>query len=153
MKAQIYIEGVCPMTLEEENGALIRVDFGNKPEEGISLKKTELLSQAERQLEEYFQGKRKIFELPLRYGGTEFQRQVWEALLTIPYGETVSYQEIARRVGRERAVRAVGTAIGRNPLGIVIPCHRVIGKDGGLHGFGGGLENKKMLLELEERWR
>ena len=153
MKAQIYIEGVCPMTLEEENGALIRVDFGNKPEEGIPLKKTELLSRAERQLEEYFQGKRKIFELPLRYGGTEFQRQVWEALLTIPYGETVSYQEIARRVGRERAVRAVGTTIGRNPLGIVIPCHRVIGKDGGLHGFGGGLENKKMLLELEERWR
>ena len=153
MKAQIYIEGVCPMTLEEENGALIRVDFGNKPEEGIPLKRTELLSRAERQLEEYFQGKRKIFELPLRYGGTEFQRQVWEALLTIPYGETVSYQEIARRVGRERAVRAVGTAIGRNPLGIVIPCHRVIGKDGGLYGFGGGLENKKMLLELEERWR
>lgn len=153
MKAQIYIEGVCPMTLGEENGALIRVDFGNKPEEGIPLKKTELLSRAERQLEEYFQGKRKIFELPLRYGGTEFQRQVWEALLAIPYGETVSYQEIARRVGRERAVRAVGTAIGRNPLGIVIPCHRVIGKDGGLHGFGGGLENKKMLLELEERWR
>ena len=153
MKAQIYIEGVCPMTLEEENGALIRVDFGNKPEEGIPLKRTELLSRAERQLEEYFQGKRKIFELPLRYDGTEFQRQVWEALLTIPYGETVSYQEIARRVGRERAVRAVGTAIGRNPIGIVIPCHRVIGKDGGLHGFGGGLEKKKMLLELEERGR
>lgn len=107
------------------------------------------LTAARRQLREYFAGKRRSFDLPLRLSGTEFQQSVLRALQEIPYGETVSYGEIARRIGRPRAVRAVGAANGRNPLPIVIPCHRVIGKGGDLTGFGGGLDTKEALLRLE----
>lgn len=101
------------------------------------------------QLRSYFAGKRTAFELPLLLTGTEFQKQVWIALQTIPYGETISYKELAQRVGKPRAVRAVGAANGANPIPIIIPCHRVIGNDGSLTGFGGGLPLKKRLLELE----
>jgi methylated-DNA-[protein]-cysteine S-methyltransferase len=104
---------------------------------------------AESQLSEYFEGKRQIFDLQLAPTGTEFQLEVLEALQTIPSGETRSYRDIARQIGRPEAVRAVGAANGRNPLPIVIPCHRVIGADGSLTGFGGGLETKMFLLELE----
>jgi len=107
------------------------------------------LTAARRQLREYFAGKRRSFELPLKLSGTNFQQSVLRALQEIPYGETVSYGEIARRIGRPRAVRAVGAANGRNPLPIVIPCHRVIGKSGDLTGFGGGLDTKEALLRLE----
>jgi methylated-DNA-[protein]-cysteine S-methyltransferase len=102
-----------------------------------------------RQLAEYFAGRRAVFELPLAPRGTEFERAVWRALIEIPYGETRSYAEIARRIGRPQACRAVGRANGRNPLGIVVPCHRVIGSDGSLTGYGGGLEMKQYLLDLE----
>jgi methylated-DNA-[protein]-cysteine S-methyltransferase len=108
-----------------------------------------VLLEGERQLREYFDGKRRTFSLPLDPEGTEFQRQVWSALRTIPFGETRSYAEIARQIGRPAAVRAVGAANGRNPLSIVAPCHRVIGSDGRLTGFAGGLETKAFLLELE----
>ncbi len=101
------------------------------------------------QLAEYFSGKRRAFDLALAPSGTAFQLAVLDALLTIPYGETRSYADIARQVGRPAAVRAVGAANGRNPLPIVIPCHRVIGADGSLTGFGGGLDTKRFLLELE----
>ncbi len=101
------------------------------------------------QLQEYFAGKRREFDLPLRLTGTEFQVSVLRALQEIPYGETVSYGEIARRIGRPRAVRAVGAANGRNPIPIVVPCHRVIGSTGDLTGFGGGLDTKEALLRLE----
>ena len=104
---------------------------------------------ARQQLREYFTGKRKTFDLPLRLTGTEFQVQVLEELQRIPYGETVSYGAIAQRIGRPKAVRAVGAANGRNPLPIVIPCHRVIGCSGDLTGFGGGLDTKEALLRLE----
>ena len=104
-----------------------------------------------RQLGEYFDGARRTFDLDLAPSGTAFQRQVLDALLTIPYGETRSYADVARQVGRPAAVRAVGAANGRNPLPIVIPCHRVIGRDGSLTGFGGGLDAKRFLLELEAR--
>jgi methylated-DNA-[protein]-cysteine S-methyltransferase len=104
---------------------------------------------AETQLREYFDGKRRSFELLLAPGGTEFQRSVLDALQTIPFGETRSYADIARQIGRPAAVRAVGAANGRNPLPIVIPCHRVIGADGSLTGFGGGLATKQFLLRLE----
>ncbi len=104
---------------------------------------------ARQQLQEYFTGKRKTFDLPLRLTGTEFQVQVLEELQRIPYGETVSYGAIAQRIGRPKAVRAVGAANGRNPLPIVIPCHRVIGSSGDLTGFGGGLDTKEALLRLE----
>ena len=103
----------------------------------------------EQQLAEYFDGERTEFDLRLAPSGTTFQLEVLDALLTIPLGETRSYQDIAQQIGRPSAVRAVGAANGRNPLPIVIPCHRVIGTDGSLTGFGGGLETKRFLLELE----
>ncbi|MBC7323764.1 MAG: methylated-DNA--[protein]-cysteine S-methyltransferase [Moorella sp. (in: Bacteria)] len=103
-----------------------------------------------RQLEEYFAGRRFTFDLPLDLRGTPFQREVWAALSKIPYGTTCSYGDIARAVGRPGAARAVGQAIGRNPVAIIIPCHRVIGKDGRLVGFGGGLEVKEWLLQFEK---
>lgn len=109
----------------------------------------ELLDETTRQLGEYFTGRRRTFDLPLAPEGTEFQRRVWHTLATIPYGQTVSYAELAARVGRPSASRAVGAANGRNPLPIVLPCHRVIGADGSLTGFGGGLPTKRFLLELE----
>lgn len=101
------------------------------------------------QLDEYFQAKREKFDLPLSVSGTPFQQDVWSALQQIPFGQTVSYSQIANRIGRPRAVRAVGAANGANPIPIVIPCHRVIGANGSLTGFGGGLPNKELLLELE----
>lgn len=101
------------------------------------------------QLEEYFAGKRKTFDLPLGAEGTEFQKKVWHQLAGIPYGQTVSYREIARRLKNEKAVRAVGLANGRNPLSIVVPCHRVIASDGTLCGYAGGLDVKAKLLKLE----
>jgi methylated-DNA-[protein]-cysteine S-methyltransferase len=104
---------------------------------------------AREQLGEYFAGERTSFDLPLRMDGTEFQREVWDALLDIAYGETESYGELAQRIGRPDAVRAVGLANGRNPISIVVPCHRVIGASGSLTGYGGGLERKRFLLELE----
>lgn len=108
-----------------------------------------LLRRAAVQLQEYFAGTRHTFDLPLAPDGTEFQRRVWQTLSTIPYGQTVSYAELASRVGRPSASRAVGAANGRNPLPIVLPCHRVIGANGSLTGFGGGLPTKRFLLELE----
>ena len=101
------------------------------------------------QLDEYFAGARRDFDLPLAPQGTAFQKDVWQTLATIPYGETISYAQLAQRVGKPTAMRAVGAANGRNPLPIVLPCHRVIGADGSLTGFGGGLPTKQFLLELE----
>jgi methylated-DNA-[protein]-cysteine S-methyltransferase len=96
-------------------------------------------------------GQRKTFELTLAFEGTEFQKKVWTALCSIPYGQTISYKELAERIGNPKAVRAVGAANGANPIPIIVPCHRVIGSDGSLTGFGGGLPLKKRLLELESR--
>lgn len=110
-----------------------------------------VLVETRRQLDEYFSGRRTAFELPLDFRGTEFQRSVWAALVTIPFGETRSYADIARALGRPTATRAVGAANGRNPISIVAPCHRVIGKDGSLTGFAGGLAGKRFLLDLEQR--
>jgi methylated-DNA-[protein]-cysteine S-methyltransferase len=103
------------------------------------------------QLEEYFRGERRTFDLPVALNGSAFQIRVWRALTEIPYGETRSYRDVAIEIGRPTAVRAVGAANGRNPLPIIIPCHRVIGHDGHLTGFGGGLATKQLLLELEQR--
>ena len=108
-----------------------------------------LLDETERQLCAYFAGELQAFDLPLDFRGTDFQRRVWQALLTIPFGETRSYRDIAVALGRPTATRAVGAANGRNPIPIVAPCHRVIGANGSLTGFGGGLENKAFLLDLE----
>ncbi len=108
-----------------------------------------VLLETERQLYGYFAGKRKKFSLPFDIAGTEFQKEVWRALAEIPYGETRSYAEIARQIGRPKAVRAVGAANGKNPVSIVVPCHRVIGANGKLTGFAGGLKAKAFLLSLE----
>ena len=108
-----------------------------------------ILQAAERQLDDYFAGTRRSFDLPLAPVGTAFQRSVWQALADIPYGQTISYATLARRLGNPDATRAVGAANGRNPLPIVLPCHRVVGTDGGLTGFGGGLPTKDFLLRLE----
>jgi methylated-DNA-[protein]-cysteine S-methyltransferase len=110
---------------------------------------TAVIVRARTQLDEYFSGRRTRFDLPLAPAGTPFQKRVWSALADIPYGRTISYIELARTVGDERAVRAVGGANGKNPLPIVLPCHRVIGANGSLAGFGGGIERKRWLLEHE----
>lgn len=108
-----------------------------------------LLKKAVKQLDEYFAGKRKKFDLPLSMKGTEFQQKVWEALRAIPYGETRSYGDIAKAIGKPKAARAVGMANNRNPVSIIVPCHRVIGANGSLVGYGGGLKAKEFLLKLE----
>src|SRR6476661_5039700 len=104
---------------------------------------------AAEQLAEYFDGRRREFDLPLALNGPPFQRQAWEALRDIPYGETVTYGEQARRIGHPDAARAVGAANGQNPIAVIVPCHRVIGAGGALTGFGGGIERKRLLLDLE----
>ncbi len=108
-----------------------------------------VLTRTERQLAEYFAGERKTFDVPLSFAGSDFQKRVWAALLDIPFGETRSYGEIASRLGKPSASRAVGAANGRNPISIIAPCHRVVGSTGKLTGFAGGLEAKAYLLELE----
>lgn len=151
---------VGPLTLTAEGDALVEVDLAASPAPltGVADAATvangpalvpPVLAEATRQLDAYFAGKLREFDLPLLARGTPFQRTVWNALREIPYGETVSYADVARRVGRPSAVRAVGAANGRNPLAIVVPCHRVIGSDGSLTGYAGGLEMKRALLTLE----
>jgi len=117
--------------------------------EDVPLQHTPLLGEAQRQLTEYFARKRRTFDLPLAPVGTPFQRAVWQALTEIPYGQTRTYGDIARQIGRPKACRAVGMANHNNPISIMIPCHRVIGANGALTGYGGGLNIKKFLLELE----
>jgi methylated-DNA-[protein]-cysteine S-methyltransferase len=108
-----------------------------------------VLQKTEQQLSEYFAGDRKSFSIPLDMRGTRFQKDVWEALLAIPFGDTCSYRDLAKQLGNPNATRAVGAANGRNPIPIIVPCHRVIGSSGKLTGFGGGLDRKALLLKLE----
>lgn len=109
-----------------------------------------ILLETQKQLNEYFAGQRQKFDVPLYFEGTEFQQKVWQALLTIPFGETRSYKQIAEQIGNVKAVRAVGAANGKNPISIIAPCHRVVGTNGKLVGFAGGLENKDILLKIEK---
>jgi len=137
-------------TLIEEDGCLIAVRLGAYVLAGDEVvRETEVLAEVARQLDEYFLRKRRAFDLPLKLNGTEFQRAVWNALLEIPYGETRSYHDIAKRLNKPGAARAVGQANHRNPLWIIVPCHRVVQTGGGLGGYGGGLDVKRKLLELE----
>lgn len=135
------------------NAILWEVERANRVRLGelIEADDSPVLLETERQLQEYFTGKRNHFELELDFTGTDFQKQVWQALLTIPFGETRSYSQIAEQIGNPKAVRAVGAANGRNPISIIAPCHRVVGASGGLTGFAGGLEAKQYLLTLEDR--
>ncbi|MEX5509522.1 methylated-DNA--[protein]-cysteine S-methyltransferase [Pseudomonas paralactis] len=146
---------VGELTLVARNGKLSailweveranRVRLGQLVEANDSL----ILLETQRQLTQYFDGTRNQFELELDFAGTDFQKQVWRALLTIPFGETRSYSQIAQQIGNPKAVRAVGAANGRNPISIIAPCHRVIGASGSLTGFAGGLQAKQYLLALE----
>jgi methylated-DNA-[protein]-cysteine S-methyltransferase len=134
----------------DPDGALTRLYLPNRPPDTSGWERDdELLEPVRRQLEEYFAGERTEFDVPLRPTGVPFQLKVWEALLKIPYGETASYGEIAREIGHPTAFRAVGAANGQNPIAIIVPCHRVIGSNGSLTGYGGGLPTKRALLDLE----
>lgn len=139
------------MGLAEEDGAIVRLYLPNEPTPRIAEHETALLADGKRQLLEYFQGARRAFDLPLAASGTAFRERVWAALRGIPYGETITYGELAVRVGRPKAARAVGQANHHNPIPILIPCHRVVGADGALTGYGGGVELKRALLALEKR--
>ena len=137
------------MTALEEDGALTRLDFGKIDPAGAEYGETDLLKETLRQMGEYFSGTRREFTLPLAPRGTAFQMKVWNALSAIPYGQTRSYRDIALQAGIPSATRAVGGANHRNPISIIIPCHRVIGANGSLTGYGGGLDKKEALLALE----
>lgn len=135
-----------------EEGTIVEIHFAGRGEPREDwVRDDEALHPAAVQLRSYFAGKRTAFDLELAPRGTEFQQAVWRALRDIPYGETTTYAEIARRIGRPSAVRAVGAANGANPIPIVIPCHRVIGTSGSMTGFGGGIDVKRRLLALEAR--
>ena len=141
---------IGPLGIAEENQFLTHLFFRQrKSPEGAVEKRTSFLREVAKQIKEYLNGKRKTFDIPLKFYGTDFQQLVWNALLTIPYGETRSYRAIAEQIGNGKACRAVGMANNRNPIAIIIPCHRVIGTNGSLIGFGGGLALKQHLLDME----
>ncbi|MCH5343368.1 MAG: methylated-DNA--[protein]-cysteine S-methyltransferase [Acetatifactor sp.] len=142
--------------IEEEDGVLVYLigsSSGAKREDDadVIMEKTPLLDLVEEQLREFLSGTRTEFTIPIRMNGTDFQQRVWESLRQIPYGETRTYGQIAAAVGSPKGARAVGLACNRNPIMIIVPCHRVVGADGGLVGFGGGLPMKKALLTVEGR--
>ena len=141
------------LSCEIADGAVTAVSFGAGPvSDGASDADRALWERVRGQLCQYFTGERREFDLPIRYDGTAFQRLVWAELRKIPYGETRTYGQLARLIGRPRAARAVGQACHVNPICVIVPCHRVVGADGSLTGFGGGLEVKGRLLELERRY-
>jgi methylated-DNA-[protein]-cysteine S-methyltransferase len=147
-----YDSPVGGIGIAEDNGAICRVFFsGGKTLAGFATAETPLIRKAAAQIKEYFEGKRADFDLPLALRGTDFQMSVWKILQTIPAGETRSYKEVAAMLGNPRASRAVGMANHRNPVAIIVPCHRVIGQDGSMTGYAGGLPAKEYLLELEKR--
>ena len=136
----------------EEDKMVSSVFFGSRytAQKDIVREETPLIKKTAKQLEQYFAGSRRQFSLPLALKGTEFQKAVWEALQAIPYGKTRSYSDIAVTIGNPKAVRAVGMANHNNPIAIIVPCHRVIGKNGSLTGYASGIENKRLLLNLEQ---
>lgn len=147
-----YHAPVGDITLVENNGALTHLSYSgsSKLPQDVIIQSTPLLKEVVRQLEEYFAKKRQTFDLPLNPSGTAFQQKVWAALQEIPYGCTAAYKDIAIRTGNPKACRAVGMANNKNPIAIIIPCHRIIGRGGNLVGYAGGLHVKQKLLELEE---
>ncbi|MDR0742008.1 MAG: methylated-DNA--[protein]-cysteine S-methyltransferase [Puniceicoccales bacterium] len=140
---------IGPLTITAEDDHIIGIDFGVTS--SANCVNVPIINEAFRQLSEYFAWKRKIFNLPLKFLGTDFQKSTWKALLKIPYGQTATYGDIARMIGKRKAYRAVGMACHRNPISIVIPCHRIIGASGNLTGYGGGISIKACLLGLEAK--
>lgn len=153
MQWSVITSPVGPLFLATDSGGLYEIRFDahmqHEARSRATAPRSDTAEETAGQLTDYFRGALKQFNLPLRPRGTTFQNRVWAALREIPYGETASYGEIARRIGMPGAARAVGAANGRNPIPIVVPCHRVIGSQGRLTGYGGGLEIKRKLLELE----
>ncbi|MCL2720517.1 MAG: methylated-DNA--[protein]-cysteine S-methyltransferase [Treponema sp.] len=146
----IYSNKLCNLLITEEQDAICNISFINKSfRRDFTETKTPLIGKTIQQLDEYLNKKRKVFDLPIILNGTEFQVKIWNILQTIPYGETWSYEQLAVKSGSPKACRAAGMANNRNPIPIIIPCHRVIGKDGSLTGYAGGLELKQKLLNLE----
>lgn len=154
MKAIVFFDGLIGRyALEENEGQLTRMWVGDRitlAPADVDIRETPLLKEAKAQLDAYFAGRLKAFELPLAPAGTEFQMKVWNVLCTIPYGETITYGQLAGRLGNANASRAVGMANSRNPLPVFIPCHRVVGTGGKLTGYTGGLDIKVKLLRLEQ---
>lgn len=145
-----YDTSLGKIGIAEENDHITNLVFQHEEiDENIILEETRLIKKAAEQLEEYLQGTRQFFEIPLNPRGTEFQKKDWDALQQIPYGKTVSYGYIAREIGCPKGARAVGLANNRNPIPIFIPCHRVIGTNGKLVGYGGGIDKKIKLLQIE----
>ena len=133
--------------LESREGCLSRLQFTDEQTDGEIF--DQVLLSAKEQLEEYFAGKRKNFYMPIGLGGTDFQRKVWMEVAKIPFGQTTTYMKLSQKLGNPAAIRAVGAAIGANPILVILPCHRILGSDGSLTGYAGGLDRKKALLELE----
>lgn len=149
---QYYHSPIGPIGIIEEEQAIARILYpGEILEEVVKEEETSLLKEAKKQMEAYFANQLQQFDLPLRPVGTPFMQEVWKALIDIPYGELRSYKDIAEAIGRDKAYRAVGLANNRNPIPIIIPCHRVVGANGKLVGYGGGLEIKELLIELEQK--
>ena len=144
----IYKTILGNLCIVDEDEKIVAILFENVLGNNIK-KETKLIKETIKQLNEYFEGKRKTFSVPIYFNGTDFQNKVWNELLNIPYGKTISYGELAKRIGNPKASRAVGMANHNNPISIIVPCHRVIGKKGQLVGYGGGLDVKQKLLEIE----
>ena len=151
METGYYASPIGRLKIEVEGNALIGLELGDWEETGGHSSHS-VVRQTCMQLDEYFAGKRRTFDLPLAPQGTPFQQQVWKALQDIPYGKTISYAQLAQSVGRPKACRAVGSANGKNPIAILIPCHRVINANGKLGGYAYGLTVKKQLLDLEQKF-
>jgi methylated-DNA-[protein]-cysteine S-methyltransferase len=146
----IFESPIGKLYLFQEDDYLVKIELTNPDISGYEFNQTPILTEAIKQLTEYFAKSRTEFDLPIKFEGTEFQTAVWNQLRQIPYGKTVSYQDVAIAINKPTACRAVGMTNNKNPLMIVIPCHRVIGKNGSLVGYGGGLKAKQILLELEK---
>lgn len=144
----VYQTPIGPLTICEEQEKIVVIST-HRPLQAGTERETEVIRQAHTQLSEYFEGRRKTFDLPLAPKGTAFQQRVWQTLCDIPYGETRSYKQVAQAVGNAKGARAVGMANNRNPLMIVVPCHRVTGSDGQMVGYAAGIEKKEYLLRLE----
>ncbi|MCI8649687.1 MAG: methylated-DNA--[protein]-cysteine S-methyltransferase [Anaerotruncus sp.] len=149
----VYETAIGALTVCCTKEAVIAIRFAGQMPPEAQQERTALSDRVAQQIQEYLQGMRKNFELPLQMTGTDFQKMVWTELCKIPYGETRSYQQIAQQIHNPKACRAVGLANNRNPLPILIPCHRVLGADGSLTGYAGGLDCKQKLLELEKTFK
>lgn len=145
-----YETMIGKLTITATNSLLMSIDFVEPDSKQVNVVETPFIKEVWKELEEYFIGVRKTFQIPLALKGTPFQQKVWKALMSIPYGKTMTYKQIAEAIGNPKAYRAVGMANNKNPIPIIIPCHRVIGSNGKLVGYAGGLEIKEKLLKMEE---